>query len=74
MDAVTDQDLRLQRNSADLLADLETSVSRCLWEPGSEHKARQVIDRRQLDRLVGLVADLDIFLFFSADHRERPLA
>ncbi|KAI9787282.1 MAG: hypothetical protein M1816_007696 [Peltula sp. TS41687] len=52
MDAAGDQDLKLQRKSADLLSDLEASLSRCLWEPGVELNARWLIERRQVERLL----------------------
>lgn len=74
MDAPGDQDLKLQRKSGDLLSDFESSLARCLWRSGPERRARHVIARRQVERLVDLVARPECLLFHLLTHRDGILA
>ncbi|KAI9852129.1 MAG: hypothetical protein M1838_001753 [Thelocarpon superellum] len=65
MDAPEEKDIKLQRKSADLITDFETSLPRLLWsttdELGSAKRLRRIrprVQQRETTRLIGLVRSI----------------
>lgn len=62
MDAIDDEDIRLQRASAGLLSDLHSSLGKILWKSTPVSAGRRqvhgLVRQRDLDRLLSFVQPL----------------
>lgn len=59
-----DEDLKLIKASAGLLADFETALPKVLWKSSTSQpkRAHRFVKRRDLNRLVQLVCLVDVFI------------
>lgn len=69
MDAVDDEDIRLQRASAGLLSDLRSSLEKILWKPtpGSQGQRRvhRLVRQQDLYRLLSFVGEYVVLMRLS---------